>query len=116
MHAVNFEAILTKKHHYWRNLLILLFIVLIIAAASSWYLTGQSTVNLCAGFSPVAGEVTCEQAVNLALAEYPGEAYEVNRAKSQTKEFWIIDINGEDRAEVFVDTAGNIMRIAFPEG
>ena len=122
MNNINFEAIFTKKHHYWRNLLIVLFIAVVIA--SVWWVqieqespAPEQTVNpLCAEFSPVEGGVTCEEVIELALEEYPGEVYEINKAKSQTKDFWIIDINGENKAKIFVDIKGNIIRIDFPEG
>jgi len=101
MNNVNFEGILIKRHHYWRNLLIVLFIAVVIA--SVWWIQSlEATANpLCAEFSPVEEEITCEEAIDIALEEYPGDVYEIYKSSIRPVEnktmhqkgFWIIGIN-----------------------
>jgi len=107
MNNVDFEGILIKRHHYWRNLLIVLFIAVVIAGV--WWVqieqespAPEQTVNpLCAEFSPVEEEITCEEAIDIALEEYPGDVYEIYKSSIRPVEnktmhqkgFWIIGIN-----------------------
>ena len=110
MNNVDFEGILIKRHHYWRNLLIVLFIAVVIAGV--WWVqieqespAPEQTVNpLCAEFSPVEEEITCEEAIDIALEEYPGEVYLIDKTQitppkppgeegSITKDLWLIGID-----------------------
>ena len=93
MNNVNFEAIFTKKHHYWRNMVLVL--VALIVIASMWYYwdEGESKVSvideLCSKFELNESEISCKEAVNIALEGYKEKFMEADNSLTES------DLDGE---------------------
>jgi len=71
-------------------------------------ISGPTGEDLCAEFSKIEGEVTCQEAINSVLEKYPGEVKYVKKTKDflpigifpegemVEKEVWLIGINLEE--------------------
>jgi len=80
-----------------RKILIILIITLVLVGLISgliyWLKYKKPEVNLCAKFPKIEGEISCQEAINLASVKYPGEIYEINKTK-------ISLFTGEDKENV----------------
>jgi len=96
-----------------KNQIILVIIgILILIGFVYWFqfirplsLVSKETSDLCAEFSKVEGEITCQEAIDKVLEEYPGEVKYIKKTKDLLpvgflpdvemveKEVWLIGIN-----------------------
>ena len=83
---------------------ILIILAIFILAIFSFYLINKLFLqeqDLCAEFSIVEGEISCQKAIETALAEYPGKVYSVDKmempplieGQDSTEKFWAIGID-----------------------
>ena len=57
--------------------------------------TKEEGIDLCAEFPKVEGEVTCQEAIQLALEKYPGIITSIRRTQAEyidTQEIWLLKL------------------------
>ena len=68
-------------------------------------------VTSCDGILEVEGEISCQEAEEIALAEYPGEIFNIEKGGSEGNQFWVITVRQqENKKDVLIDMGGNIIR------
>jgi len=73
--------------------------------------SSAESVTSCDGILDVEGGISCQEAEEIALAEYPGEIYNIEKGGSAGNQFWVITIQQEEnKTEVLIDMEGNIIR------
>ena len=70
--------------------------VIVEAAAEEPYIPEPPSAKSCKDFSGIIGEVSCEEALELALAQYPGEVKSIARAKISVPDADEASIPGSD--------------------
>lgn len=71
--------------------------VLIAVGVGAYLTSSQVTEELCSKYTNVPNEVTCDEAVQLALSEYPGAVNSVNKVQisrnnESYQDVWLIEI------------------------
>ncbi len=67
----------------------------------------QSIIGICHDFPSIDNEISCQNAINIALETYPGEVYSVNKTEilpllegqDPTEKFWAVGINLDEPIE-----------------
>jgi hypothetical protein len=73
--------------------------------------SSRKNITSCNNFPEILGELSCQEAKELALEEYLGEIYNIEKGGSEENKFWVIEIQQkEKKIEVFIDMEGNIIR------
>lgn len=68
-------------------------------------------VSSCDGILEMEGGISCQQAKDIALEQYPGEIYNIDKGGSENNQFWVVTIQQqEDKIDVLIDVEGNIIR------
>lgn len=96
-----------KKNQIILIIIGVLILLGFVSSFSYWFLYMKEREDLCAGFPEVEGEITCQEAREIALGEYPGEVYSVNKTETppllegqdSTEKFWVVGINLDEPIE-----------------
>jgi len=62
-------------------LIVILILMGLISGFIYWLKYQKPEKGLCAKFPKIKGEISCQEAIDLALEKYPGEIYEIDKTK-----------------------------------
>lgn len=92
---------------FWGGLLVIAVLIIIYFidvydSASTTHTTEYS--QLCGNFPVITGEVSCEEAIEIALNEYPGEVLGIDKAQipiiGPKEDVWLVEIYLENSIEM----------------
>jgi hypothetical protein len=124
-----------NKAVFWVVVLVLLFVLVVLVKISSTPTGNLSkksaiptptaiTAGLCASFATDKGEISCAEAMKIALKKYPGQLVSIDKTirhyesgnppKTQTKEakVWIINLKPDDQS-IFPPVPKNTANVKF---